>query len=46
MLNSIKYIIMKTISISKQQTDKKKLIPVTIANAKRTQWNNLRRYDY
>jgi hypothetical protein len=46
MLNRIKYIIMKTISITKQQSIKKTLIPITIANAKRTQWNNSRRYDY
>lgn len=46
MLNKIKHIIMKTISITKQQSTKKKLIPLTITNAKRTQWNNYRRYDY
>ena len=46
MLNTIKIIIMKTVSITKQQSNKKKLIPLNLANAKRTQWNNSRRYDY
>lgn len=46
MLNILKFFIMKNIRIIKQQETKKKLIPVTIANFKRTQWNNSRRFNY
>ena len=34
---------MKTMIILKQ-TDKKKLIPLTVSYARRSQWNNNRRY--